>query len=92
MSREALGKFYAEVMKDRALQDQLKVAGPRDEFVARVVRVGGQRGYQFTAAEVETELNRRTHAQELTDAELSAVAGGLARLPDDEEPAPGPWG
>lgn len=76
MSREALGGFYAQVLEDRALQENLKAGESRDEFIARVVALGAQRGFDFTPAEVEVEL-ARAYGAELSEAQLEVVAGGM---------------
>ena len=85
MSRIELGRFYEEVIRDKRLQEQLKGAVDKNALVAQAVALGHERGFEFTAAEVEAELAKQAKGG-LTEAQLDAAVGGvLAGGPATEE-------
>jgi predicted ribosomally synthesized peptide with nif11-like leader len=80
MSEANLQQFLARVVKDSALQDQLKNVTDKGAFTEATVRLGRQSGYAFTAADVEAVLfqNKQNPLDQLSDKDLELVAGGLA--------------
>jgi hypothetical protein len=52
MSQESFEQFRSVVLEDLPLQERLRVFSERDEFVARVVEAGAERGLRFTAEDV----------------------------------------
>ena len=84
MSIESVNQFFQEVGQDAAMQQQLQSATDKPSFVNKVMELGHQKGYGFSASEVETSLNSlaaqvqsQTGADgELSEDELEAVAGG----------------
>jgi predicted ribosomally synthesized peptide with nif11-like leader len=79
MSVESVNQFYQEVMQEPALLQQFQAAPDRESLVNLAVEVGQQNGYSFTIDEVEQALaaqNAASEAEELTDEQLEAVAGG----------------
>jgi hypothetical protein len=57
MSQESFEQFRNVVLEDLSLQERLRVFTERDEFIARVVESGAERGFQFTAEEVMEAMN-----------------------------------
>lgn len=53
MSLESLEQFKHLVFGDDALAGLLRAEEDRERFVALVVRLGDERGFAFTAGEVE---------------------------------------
>jgi hypothetical protein len=53
MSLESLEQFKHLVFGDDALAGLLRAEEDRERFVALVVRLGAERGFVFTAGEVE---------------------------------------
>ncbi|PYT00802.1 MAG: hypothetical protein DMF63_05715 [Acidobacteria bacterium] len=49
-------EFRDLVLDDKSMQKQLRRLSDRNEFIARVVELGREHGFEFTAAEVEEEL------------------------------------
>jgi hypothetical protein len=62
MSLENLEKFQLFVWQNPALQKELQNIPERDVFIARVVELGAQSGFEFTAGEVLEMMreNQRT--------------------------------
>lgn len=60
--RQNLERFGQLVLADRRLHDQLRATANEKTFVALAVRLGAERGFDFTAMVVETALReqRRT--------------------------------
>lgn len=60
--RQNLERFGQLVLADRGLHDQLRATANEKTFVALAVRLGAERGFDFTAMVVETALReqRRT--------------------------------
>ncbi len=56
MSYESLEQFRHLVLHDSALQAQLREAPDKPAFIERMLRLGTERGYTFTAEEIETAL------------------------------------
>ena len=56
MSQETLTQFRQLVFSDTLLQEQLREITDRQEFIEQVVRLGNERGYEFTADDVENAL------------------------------------
>lgn len=56
MAQESLAQFQQLVLADEALQTRLWQTNARADFITLVVRLGVERGYDFTAAEVAAAL------------------------------------
>lgn len=57
MSQEQFEQFRNVVLEDLSLQKQLREFTRRNMFVAQVVKSGAERGFQFTAEDVEEAMN-----------------------------------
>jgi predicted ribosomally synthesized peptide with nif11-like leader len=57
MSEEQLEQFRRAVLESPALQARLRETPDRQSFVALMLRLGAEHGYQFTAAEVEGAIS-----------------------------------
>ncbi|MET0752534.1 MAG: Nif11-like leader peptide family natural product precursor [Pyrinomonadaceae bacterium] len=57
MSHEQFEQFRNVVLEDLPLQKQLRAFTKRNMFVAQVVKLGAERGFQFTAEDVEEAMN-----------------------------------
>ena len=79
MSDANLQQFLSKVANDSRLQDQLKNLTDKGVFTKTVIGLGHNSGFEFTAGEVDAFLanNARNPLQELSEAELATVAGGL---------------
>ena len=77
MSIASLNQFQNDVMQDSALQEQFKTtAATSPESLGELaVKLGADRGYNFTLEEIQAAAD-----QELSDAELESVAGGFLPL------------
>jgi predicted ribosomally synthesized peptide with nif11-like leader len=82
MSLENVKAFYEVVKKDQGLQGkiaQMAQTNPK-EVEATVIKLAGEKGYQFTLDEVKTFAKNLASTMptngELSDSELEAVAGG----------------
>lgn len=60
--QQNLERFGQTVLADRELHDQLRAAADEKTFVALVVRLGADRGFDFTADVVETALREKRRA------------------------------
>ena len=71
-------QFLARVTSDSTLQDQLKGVTEKTSFTQTLVRLGSESGFHFTAEDVDVALiqNKKNPLEELSDADLSLVAGG----------------
>ena len=49
----SLQQFIQALMKDRAMQEQLKAAPNRESFIKLAVELDQQNGYSFTAEDLE---------------------------------------
>jgi len=77
MSKANLEQFYQEVLKDQALQERFRTVAGSDSVAALAVELGQEKGYSFTAEEVQAYLDEMNASdQELSDELLEAVAGG----------------
>jgi hypothetical protein len=61
MSKENLNEFCRLVLSDLNLQNQLKNLIERDAFIAQVIMLGAQSGFEISREDVELQLreNRR---------------------------------
>lgn len=62
MSHESLEQFRQLVLRDRALQEQLREISDQEAFLALVVRLGAAHGYHFTVEEVAEALRASRRA------------------------------
>ena len=74
MSIASLNQFQNKVMQDSALQEQFKTteATSPESLGELAVKLGAERGYSFTLEDIQATVD-----QELSDAELESVAGGI---------------
>lgn len=74
MSIASFNQFQNDVMQDSALQEQFKTteATSPESLGELAVKLGADRGYNFTLEEIQAAAD-----QELSDAELESVAGGI---------------
>ena len=54
--------FYEMVLSDEALQRQLRDIDQADEFIARVVELGEERGFSFTEDDVQEAMRTSRRA------------------------------
>ncbi|NMG07825.1 Nif11-like leader peptide family natural product precursor [Brasilonema sp. UFV-L1] len=79
MSKEAISQMMQSASENPTLQHQLEQAGG----LAEVVKIGAEKGYQFTEEEVQAFLSERgVNFEDSTEGELSeetleTVAGGF---------------
>lgn len=72
-----LDQFKQQVLQNPELSEQFKNASSPEEFANLAVQMGQQLGYSFTAEEVKAALAESSPAsQEMTDAQMEAIAGG----------------
>jgi predicted ribosomally synthesized peptide with nif11-like leader len=80
MAPNAAVRFLDALATDTALQQEVNVAvaGGAERFGA-VAAVAGRHGHTFTAHELKAAVEARTPSggEEITDAELEGVAGGM---------------
>ena len=57
MSQEQFEQFRNVVLEDVSLQKRLRNFTRYDRFIARVVRLGAERGFEFTADDVLEAIN-----------------------------------
>ena len=60
--RQNLERFGELVLADRELHDQLRATADEKAFVALAIRLGAERGFDFTAVDVEAALRERRRA------------------------------
>jgi hypothetical protein len=60
--RQNLERFGQLVLADRELHDRLRTTADEKTFVALAVRLGAERGFDFTAEVVETALREQRRA------------------------------
>ena len=60
--RQNLERFGQLVLAERELHDQLRATTDEKAFVALAVRLAAERGFEFTAAVVETALREHRRA------------------------------
>lgn len=76
MSIEALEQFYEKVRTDTGLEAEASAA--LNEGGAAVVALGAREGFVFSEEELSIALAQHaTAADELSDADLDLVAGGI---------------
>lgn len=56
MSQESFEQFRQLVLREPALQQQLKATSDREQFIALTQRLGAERGYDFTVEDVRQAL------------------------------------
>jgi len=85
-----LKSFLLQVVKDPALQDQLRSITDRATFTTTLVALGKEKGYTFSPGDVEALYDAKENPlrAELSDAELAMVAGGMTKSPDAGTPLP----
>ena len=62
MSQEEFEQFRNVVLEDLPLQKRLRNFTRHDRFIRRVVRLGAERGFEFTADEVLEAINASRRA------------------------------
>jgi predicted ribosomally synthesized peptide with nif11-like leader len=62
MSRERFEQFRQLVLQETVLQERLRETSDREAFIKLVVRLGEERGYRFTAADVEAAMQASQQA------------------------------
>lgn len=80
MSREDARSFLERLQRDPSLRDATAPVLQADATVEQVIAVAASHGLSFTARELtEAMRDRRPSAakEELTDADLEGVAGGM---------------
>jgi predicted ribosomally synthesized peptide with nif11-like leader len=82
MSAAAIEEFKQKVLASADLQSQFSSAGNVDEFIETAVRIGAENGYSFTSDDVRTLLDSQQEDVQLSQEELSAVAGGYVSYGD----------
>lgn len=92
MANANLQAFIAQIMKDSSLQDQLKDLTDKAQFTQTMLSLGKSKGLTFTAQDVEATLFQAkiNPLEELSDADLSLVAGG-ARPKATSDGCGGAW-
>ena len=60
--RQNLERFGELVLADRELHAQLRATANEDEFIALAVRLGAERGYDFTAPTVQEAVREKRRA------------------------------
>lgn len=73
MSIQNVQRFVERARQDTALRTRLEALRSQGSLEA-IVALAAESGQRFSAADLEAECRRR--ADELTDAQLEAVAGG----------------
>ena len=62
MSLESFEQFRTLVLQDQSLQERLRATADRNTFLALVVRMGEERGFQFTAQDVDAAMQASRRA------------------------------
>ena len=55
-----LKRFYKIIAQDPGLTRQLALLTGKNNFIAEVIQLGAQRGYAFTASDVEASIDEYT--------------------------------
>ena len=76
MSIEAVNQFLTKVGEDQQLQAELAQAMEAENDRQAATELGAKHGYDFTPEELGSEIANRQSADELSEEELEAVAGG----------------
>ncbi|MEP0919655.1 Nif11 family protein [Leptolyngbya sp. DQ-M1] len=76
---KSLEQFNQVLLNDSTIQEQLKVSIDQAGFAKLMVKLGAEKGYSFTAADVEKQISagQALGVRDLCNEELEAVAGGL---------------
>jgi predicted ribosomally synthesized peptide with nif11-like leader len=56
MSQNRFEEFRDLVLEDKSMQKELRRLLDRNEFIARVIELAREHGFEFTAAEIDEEL------------------------------------
>jgi len=76
MSASSIQEFRQKVLANSELQAQFNSAVSEDEFIETAVRLGAANGYSFTSEDVKIFLSSDQEDVQLSQEDLSAVAGG----------------
>jgi predicted ribosomally synthesized peptide with nif11-like leader len=79
MTQDNVMKFFEAVRTDETTTERLRAVSENvDEFARLAADLGRERGFAFEPSDVQETLDAlaRQNAEELSDQELSAVAGG----------------
>jgi predicted ribosomally synthesized peptide with nif11-like leader len=79
MSQVNVKDFYLAVVQDPALKQQIIAAPDRPSLVSTAVKLGKEKGYNFTEQEVEdwlTNSANQSRPDGLSDEDLESIAGG----------------
>jgi predicted ribosomally synthesized peptide with nif11-like leader len=74
MSQQIVSNFFESVKSSTNLQTQFK----NGLDLGSIIKAASEQGYEFSKQELQTYLQNNSPAQELSMAELEAVAGGKA--------------
>lgn len=78
MSVEQVKKFYEQIQEEEDLQSEFEGPETEEALVEKAVALGSEHGFEFSAEDVKTVMEQaRAEAEELDEAELEDVAGGL---------------
>ncbi|MCC5668495.1 Nif11-like leader peptide family natural product precursor [Nostoc sp. CHAB 5784] len=75
MSQETVREFFKFAENDEVLQEQIKAA----KASTSVIQIAAEKGYEFTAQELEEYMKEAVANEELNLEELEAVAGGVSK-------------
>jgi len=79
MTQDNVMKFFEAVRTDETTTERLRAVSENvDDFARLAADLGRERGFAFEPSDVQETLDAlaRKNAEELSDQELSAVAGG----------------
>ena len=78
MSQENLQKFIKEAGRDPGVEKALRGSSSKGHFADTAVSLGAQKGYSFSAADVDQAMAKANipDGQQLSEAQLASVAGG----------------
>ena len=79
MSKDSVMNFFEAVRKDEAIVERLRaISEDVDAFARMSAELGRERGFAFEPSDVREALDAlvRKNAAELSEKDLSAVAGG----------------
>jgi len=62
MSLESFEQFRTLVLQDQSLQERLRATTDRNTFLDLVVQMGEERGFQFTAQDVDAAMQASRRA------------------------------
>ena len=83
MSVKNLKNFYQFIGQNSAIRSQLDKLPDQASFIKRMVQLGAENGFEFTADELESAIADAESPLEdslLSDEQLSSVAGGAKRV------------